>query len=469
MRAFLCGGLLLWSSSAFGQSWRPVSPKTKTSQEAKPPAASQPSTLPPGNGPTYVVPPGGVAVGAGYVPVYGGYQAYGPPPGAVPSYVPTQVDPYTSVSALPPAAMGPPLVGPTSYPTTMAPSYQIAVPAASRLPTPPETQPLPSANNRFAAAGAPLPQPAPQATPMTIDGVPPSENGLCEEDCAPKACWVLSADLMGLTRTRASDQTLVKDCVDACSVLDVHDLNFGYDLGLRVGAIRLPGGCGGCAWEIGYMGLPNWSTTDSVSGHLIFCGPGFTVEVNPANFVAHYESSLHSLEANVRPFQAAVCGAQCSWFVGFRYFRLDESFVISETIAPIPNVLNIHTQNNLFGGQMGANILMMDRGGPFYLESVVKFGLYGNAYGQTTASAVVGPAVEASDTNLAFAGEFLFAAGYRVNCHFDLRVGYQILGLSGVALAPDQMRLSDIPNDCAYLQTGQLIAHGAFLGGSFRW
>jgi len=441
MGVLLCGGLLFVSSPASGQSWRSTSSTPKSSVVATTPVV-----------PNQPTPPAG--------------EVRAPAP--LPMVAPPGTDGYTMA---PSVATQPPLVGPIGYPSTAAPAYSTSSPLLSRLPTPPDTQPISAPGYRYVASDPTAqPQPLPpQAQPMTIDGVSPSPHGLCAEDCAPKACWVVSGDLLGLTRTGAKDQTLVKDCVDNCSVLDVHDLSFGYELGLRVNAMRLPGGCGGCIWEIGYMGLPDWSTSRGAAGNLIFCGPGFSLQVNPSQFVATYSSSFHSVEVNARPCQSALCGAPCSWFVGMRYIRLDESLVVSELVAPLPNVLDIHSQNNLFGGQMGTNILLMDRGGPFYLESTVKFGLFANDNSQVTASSLVGPAVRANSAELAFVGEFLFAAGYRVNSCFDLRVGYQVLGISGVALAPDQFQMSDLTAQTACVDPGQFIAHGAFLGGSYRW
>lgn len=488
LRVVVCCGLSLTTSALFGQSWRYAAPgssppasgakaKASATQAAKAGAAAPgtavgvaaTSTSPTSPSAASNFPP---AAYSAMVPTYGvpGGEAYAHAPTyPAPTYpVPTYLPPTNPAMNAP---VGPPLAGPSGYPTT-TPGLPMAAPAMSRLPTPPETQPypgMPAAPGYRYVAGEPIPQPAPQPTPMTIDGVAPCDNGLCEDDCAPKACWVAYADLLGLTRTRASDQPIVLECANLCSAINVHEMNFGYELGLRVGAVRLPSNCGGCIWEIGYMGMPNWSTTDVAVGDLILNGPGFNVEVNPSQFVATYESSLHSIELNVRPCQAGLCGAQCSWFMGFRYIRLDESLDVTEYVVPLINALDVSTQNNLYGGQMGANILMMNRGGPFYLESTVKFGLYGNYAAQTTSSSIIGPAVSADQTNVAYVGEFLFAAGYRVGCHFDIRVGYQILGISGVALAPDQLRTSDLSTGYAAVDLGQVIAHGAFIGGSFRW
>ena len=69
-----------------------------------------------------------------------------------------------------------------------------------------------------------------------------------------------------------------------------------------------------------------------------------------------------------------------------------------------------------------------------------------------------------------FIGDMNFTATYRLNDTWGLRAGYNLLWLSGVALAPNQFDFSSPPDGGNTLVGGSsLFLHGANLGLEARW
>jgi hypothetical protein len=303
----------------------------------------------------------------------------------------------------------------------------------------------------------------------TFEPLPPVEGEYCQTGCAPcPVGWQVTAELIGMRRQPANDHLFVKECGCDNPTMDVGDLRFGYDLGIRVSIARSDFCHGG--WEFGYLGLPEWDARQTASGNLYFCGLGFSLQACPALFLAEYDSSLHSFEINYRPMNHMDCfSSRSSFFGGFRYIRLDETFRLSELNAPIYNLFKISTANNLYGVHFGNSYLLYDGGGPVYVETLLKFGIYANDSSQHTMSSVIGPPAGASRTTLAYSGEFAIAAGYRITHCVDIRAGYQLLGIGAVALAPDQLVATDLIAHTAGMRYNTLIAHGGFIGLTVRW
>ncbi|MCL4204173.1 MAG: hypothetical protein KJ000_16955 [Pirellulaceae bacterium] len=327
-------------------------------------------------------------------------------------------------------------------------------------PTQPPSQPL-----TWAAHQAP----GPGEDPKAFEPLPPVKGEYCEMGCATcLPAWQVTAELIGLRRQPANDHLFVKECGCDNPQMDVGDLSFGYELGVRVSIARSDCCYGG--WEFGYLGLPEWDASQTASGNLYFQGLGFSLQACPGLFLAEYDSSLHSFEINYRPMNHMDCfSSRCSFFGGFRYIRLDETFRLSELNAPIYSLFKISTANNLYGVHFGNSYLLYDCGGPLYVETLLKFGIYANESSQHTMSSVIGPPAGASRTTLAYSGEFAIAAGYRITHCVDIRAGYQLLGIGAVALAPDQLVATDLIAHTASVQYNTLIAHGGFIGLTVRW
>jgi hypothetical protein len=202
--------------------------------------------------------------------------------------------------------------------------------------------------------------------------------------------WEFDVDMVGLRRQEANDFPLIIDRQTCCTVVDVGDLEFDYELGIRA-TVRRQIGCGR-SWELAYLGIPEWRDGAYAVGNMDLRGPGFDLGVNPGVFVVSSHSSLYSGEIHFR--KRSYC--HWSWFAGFRYIRLNDALNVSELNAPFINAVQIDSANNLYGLQCGSEFTVFDRGGPLRVAGRAKVGMYLNDARQHTSSSFLGPPVGAS-------------------------------------------------------------------------
>lgn len=289
----------------------------------------------------------------------------------------------------------------------------------------------------------------------TSDTLEAFDGGCCHS-------WILEADLIGLRRHRTDQVPILAESGGTWVVLSGQDLKWDYELGARA-RLSYSWGCDR-ALEFTYLGLPEWSTSKVLAGDLMLHGPGFDLSVNPGIFAVEGHSFLHSAEASVRT-GITDCW---SWSAGFRYLRFEDQLTVSELNAPFINALRIDTQNDLYGAVIGTDFRLLDCG-KVGLEGRVKFGMYGNVALQHVQSSFLGPPVSGKDHRFATTGEFELMLTYRLTDCIQIRAGYQVLGIGGLALAPDQIRSSDISTGQAHVDFNSLFLDGAYVGVRFVW
>ncbi len=77
--------------------------------------------------------------------------------------------------------------------------------------------------------------------------------------------------------------------------------------------------------------------------------------------------------------------------------------------------------------------------------------------------------VSAGGWETAFHGQVGLSGMYRMTDHLVLRFGYQFMWLSGIALAPNQIPVSDLGASTAAVSTSDLFLDGAHVGLEFIW
>ncbi|MCA9237008.1 MAG: hypothetical protein KDA44_16155 [Planctomycetales bacterium] len=189
------------------------------------------------------------------------------------------------------------------------------------------------------------------------------------------------------------------------------------------------------------------------------------------------------------------CGSRfsCVTLCGFRYLQLDESFMYGVDYdnvdaaypAPIDGFMNYNAQvtNDLYGFQLGCNG-MYRIGCKWGVHLSSNFGLYGNdidvhQYFQFPSTGMLryiqsGQSFDAraSKTDVAMIGELRLGASYQYSCHCRLYGGWRVLGISGVALATDQVpgAFIDAPQMNSYVNSnGSLILHGMQAGVEWNY
>jgi hypothetical protein len=289
-------------------------------------------------------------------------------------------------------------------------------------------------------------------------------NACC---CGP--VWSVRAGAVILERSRPKRQRVIEDRngpADRDGFTDAFD--FGWEGGPDVTITRwLRNGNG---IEVRYFGALEWDADASWTSDT-----GWAIPTNPprtgtgvAIIDADYISRLNSTEVNYR--QAP--NDRISWLAGFRWIELHEELNVDADFGANMTDIGWNVDNHLYGGQAGAEVLLLDRGGPFQLTSWFKGGIFGNdADNDFTLNQSVGPdlAFKTEKGDVTFLGDIAFLGRYRLNDNISLNSGYQLLWLDGVALASEQIFATNVVSGGGIDTDGFVFYHGALLSMDIIW
>jgi hypothetical protein len=310
--------------------------------------------------------------------------------------------------------------------------------------------------------------------------------------CRLCPCVYLYAESLFLTRSNESlAQPIIINANGGGTVLATSDLDFNWNTGLRLGG----GIClhDGCYLDVAYLGLYDShalaTTAKQDNQYLIFPGdlgqaPNVFNNVNRVRI--NYDSQLNSFELNL----PCCCtwsdgcdgrwqGRSIEWFGGLRYISLNEHLNIAgerDVNHPEPErgAYDLRTMNNLYGMQFGARLRRCY--GRLGYEAGAKAGIYGND-AQQRQTLVDFPQyfLPPTDTtarggHVALASELNLTALYQLTDVWNLRLGYNLMWIEGVALAPDQLDFTNVSTSRSGLNTdGGVLYHGASVGLEARW
>jgi hypothetical protein len=304
------------------------------------------------------------------------------------------------------------------------------------------------------------------------------------------------ADVLFLQRdNQSTDQLLAASAGNA--VLTTGQVQFPTQPALRL----FYGSVNDCdaGWEIGYLGAWNMFGSRTAGGPddlqtpdpLALLVPDFN---GRATARATYASTLNSAEVNVfsrtddggycrgaaQPWRRCdgYCRGTFDWLAGFRWAGLDESAGLTLTggSSPLPGVYALRSSTNLFGAQLGGRgRVEWER---WALEGWAKAALCGSAMTQSQDPIVdaavpdppIRPTQSAAEGGVGFIGDINATLVYRLTDTWGLRAGYNLIWLSGVALAPNQFDFGAASTSGSGLNGGAgLFLHGASLGLEARW
>ena len=336
----------------------------------------------------------------------------------------------------------------------------------------------------------------------------------CDERCCPTCddpCPSVYGQVEALflkREPRFIRQPIIVDPNSSTTFLSTSDLDFDFDPGLRATVgMRL---CGGRALEFSYFAL----FEENASAVAVSPDPGAFL-IFPDNLAGNvfvdidraevdYSSRLHSFEVNL-PCCCGCCddcchecgcgevhdGCGCNeygcgevrcrsleWFAGFRYLNVGEELNISAQRIVAGGVeegtYDIRTANRLYGGQLGARLRRTR--GRFGWEATGKAGIFGNDAREEQAvtdfpNFPLRPTVSDSSGGVAFVGEANLSALYRLTDAWNLRAGYTVLWIDGLALAPDQLDFdfAASPSGNQLHNDGAMFLHGVNVGLEARW
>lgn len=328
------------------------------------------------------------------------------------------------------------------------------------------------------------------------------------QDCSqPDWCrgypgWYASGDALFMHRSHPRDSVLIvadrgtiDDLSDDTPLFNSENLGFSnYTSGFRTEIGRSLGN--GLAIEGSYFQLHEWDHVSPVVTNGAITPPPID-PLNPvvdgeglspplpfsAAFydadsfyeavqqIVSYESDLQGAEINVKATWQW-CQFIRSESFGFRYVNLAERFelISQDEVFSIPTSgvasYNVHTDNDLFGLQLGEDI-GLPLFGCVLLNAKIKAGLYVNAAEQTTTiidSGILRYNAKDVEEELSFVGELNVGASFKINKMVSLRGGYNFMWITGVALAAEQGYPIALTGQSGINDNGDLFIHGFNIG-----
>jgi len=251
-------------------------------------------------------------------------------------------------------------------------------------------------------------------------------------------------------------------------------------------------------WEVGYLGVFGMNAARAATS------PGGTLQAPNQQFATQTglidgfsarvtdTASVNSVELNAvfheydggfnrrsgRPAQRCegYDGGHLDWIAGFRWANLQDaaSLAIPRGAAPVPSTYDVSSTSNLFAAQVGTRGRMaFDTWG---VEGGIRIGLAGTALSQSQTLADPLSAMpfrqrmSSDTTGMGMIASTNLSAIYRLSDVWGLRAGYNLMWLTGVALAPDQWDFTPSQTGGTNLNgSGSLFLSGASLGLEARW
>jgi len=195
-------------------------------------------------------------------------------------------------------------------------------------------------------------------------------------------------------------------------------------------------------------------------------------------------SLLQSLEFNTRH---CIWGGMSQFLMGARWLQWNETLQMTDSFSyaepdPVAGKDFYETRcfNNLWGGQIGLDTLLLGQAGQKRIEGVVKAGAYYNAAGQASNFSYVlsdggsfsNQARAGGPPACSFVGEVGMTLVLPLTCSCDFRCGYTGLWLTNLAQPTRQLSDQEINqfDSVARLDTsGSVLLQGLSLGLESRW
>jgi len=320
------------------------------------------------------------------------------------------------------------------------------------------------------ADGADLPD---EERAVRIFALPRLPDG-CPRLYATAEALVLDADLQGPNRALVLDVNLPPGN-DA--LLTTDGLDFGWKPGVRTTfGFRLTPRR---AIEFSYLGGFDWGASATVTGNNNLAIPGDLGVSSNQFFMADemrvdYSAELNGVEVNwVKCRRRLLFGTDCETqcLVGFRHLGWHERFNLRATDFQDAGSGNyaIHTNNDLFGAQVGARVRHPGRLG--WLVSG-KVGVFGNGAEQTQSVTDFLLTLRSPRTsharNAAFVADLGLLLRWELSRVWSVQGGYNLLWIEGLALSRDQLDFT-LPGGMGVDNGGGAFLHGASVGLAARW
>ncbi len=286
----------------------------------------------------------------------------------------------------------------------------------------------------------------------------------------------------GCDRVLAVDTSIGVPGEDA--VLNSGDLAFQYEPGVRLLVGFRPDPCHGCgwccAWELSYFGIYSWEAGAAAAGDNNLAIPG-TLGLNSNNFFgaeeirADYDSELHNVELNCVKSCCLDACTRIDFLSGFRVLALCEDFSLTGTdLQEGSSSYDVSTANYLYGLQLGGRLRRYCWG--WGVELTGKAAVFVNDAQQRQIvrdypdNLPIRELTGSDGQQAAMLGEVGLTLIRPITDFWSVRIGYQALGIGGLALASDQLDFNDtFTSGTALHKDGWMFLHGAHVGLEAQW
>jgi hypothetical protein len=302
-------------------------------------------------------------------------------------------------------------------------------------------------------------------------------KGTC---CPGTRCprWTAQVDALFLWQTNIPSRVLFIDKDSTLPVLNANEAVPAVSVGPRYALIYHRDACR--ALEINYFQVQSFAGAAAVGEGGIyepFNLPGGIFEDVLSAQVAT-SAGIKSLEFNLRKSNGGVI----NWIAGFRWVEWNQQMsIVDQNEATAPGAIGIDTYqidtgNNLYGGQVGADMMLWNASRAIKVNGVAKGGIFYNhqAYQTTTLggdqNVFDNATLTATDDAPSFVGEVGVNAEYALTNWLSWRAGYTLFWLAGVATPANQLSVSQFDVS----QTGinsysSVLLHGVTTGLEARW
>ena len=250
--------------------------------------------------------------------------------------------------------------------------------------------------------------------------------------------WYLNINALALNRSTPQGGTIVSSNPVGVPFLSANDLDFDVAPGIEATFGYNLYANGSLEGRIMYSKVKG---TNSFVSPTSFIGVGFT---GPAgtNFSSDFSTTFGSAEMNWRHSY----NDHLSVLVGLRAFSLDDSFgtVLNDNVA----TGLYEADNKLLGGQIGAQLSLLETSNPFQLSLSGKVGAFSNRSSagikEYSGDNFIGSFESGKETKTSFAAEIGLSAEYEVAPSLVLTAGYEAIWANNLALASNAASESQV-------------------------
>jgi len=296
------------------------------------------------------------------------------------------------------------------------------------------------------------------------------------EDMSFNQRFTAYADYVALNRDHLNNKKVVSSPGKNLGTKKTLD-RFKFESGYRVGLFYHTGSFN--SFEASFMHVNEWEGSSHIKGmanlSFPFSNPSFAQDFFQANYAREeYKSQFNTAEVNwwYHFTPRRVNYFSFSSILGIRYIPLDEEFHLTFKKNTYRSSYDVETKNRLYGGHIGGNLQwnptdalsweITGKAGAFY--NPVENHLFVGDLNNTVT--LVRFQREGSTTT--FLGEAALLLSYQLGRYVNVHLGYQILYLANLALAPEQVTSRTEPTLRSRLnKEGTIMIQGAFAGINF--